>query len=135
MVIQMDGRAPSHYRNNITLGGLHWQIDRWLPIAPPGLTHIAVGDGTAPVEPGNTALVSERARKAIASQVRDGEMLLAEAFFDRQDANFGWKEAGLFAGGSDASGSGVLVARALIEEAKDELRTATVTWQWEVASA
>lgn len=120
-------------RNNIVLGGQHWLIDRMLPGGPANLTHIAVGDGNVIIQPGDTALTNERARKPLTLQARDGEMLLAEAFFDRPDANFNWREVGLFAGGTSTVGSGILVARALLSESKDDLRTATITWQWEVS--
>ena len=132
VLIQMGDRSLC-VANNMVLNGMHWLIDRMLPGGPANLTHIAVGDGTASIQPGDTTLTNERARKPIVTQVRDGETLLAEAFFDRGEANFQWREVGLFSGGTDTLGTGALIARALLAESKDDLRTATVTWQIEVS--
>jgi hypothetical protein len=112
--------------------GQEWLLDRLLPGGPADLTHIAVGDGTAEPQDGDEALQHERARKALTSQARDGLTLLLEAFFDRAEANFTWREAGLFAGGTSDPDTGTLVARALVYEEKDNMKTATVTWEIEV---
>ena len=132
VLIQMGDRSLC-VSNNMVLNGMHWLINRMLPGGPANLSHIAVGDGTAIIQPGDTTLANERARKPIVTQVRDGETLLAETFFDRGEANFQWREVGLFSGGTDTLGTGVLIARALLDESKDDLRTATVTWQIEVS--
>lgn len=130
--VRMGGTGTKTYQNLLVHIGRIWLIDRLLPSPPAGLTHIAVGDGSSEPVGGDTALANERARKALSSQLRDDLALLAEAFFDRHEGNFNWREAGLIAGGTDAPGTGVLVARALVYEDKDDMKTATITWELEV---
>lgn len=122
--------------NKMTQGGWYWLLDRLLNgVLPAHLTHIAVGDGTIAPQEGDVALVNELARKALTSQTRDDLTDLIETTFDKNEAIFTWKEVGLFAGGTDTIGTGTLIARALLTEAKDIYRTATVTWQLEVTES
>jgi hypothetical protein len=123
------------YKNKMTQKGLDWLLDLAAGLAPSGITHIAVGDGTAVVSLGDLQLGNELARKAVTAISRDTGTALAEVFFDKTEANFTWKEIGLFTGGTDVANSGTLIARALVNEAKDSRRTATIAWEIGLANA
>ncbi len=128
VTIRLDGHLHL-YRNKMLKAGLDWVLDlvSGLPTSVP--THVAVGDGAQPISLGDVVLGNERARKAITSISRDEGAAVIEAFFSEAEANFPWSEIGLIAGGTDEPSSGVLLARALVTEAKDGKRTATVTWE------
>lgn len=94
------------------------------------ITHLAIGDSGAPVSEGDNALANEVARKAITGMYEDTEVVVIETYWDRYEANFTWREVGLFAGGTDDPGTGTLIARALVYEEKDDMKTATVIWEF-----
>lgn len=127
VLIVMPNRA-NKYHNKMTQAGMDWLLDRAAGLTADTLTHIAVGIGTAPVSLGDLTLGNEQIRKPIATLTRDSS-LLAEVFFTETEANFNWTEIGLFAAATDTLGSGKLVARALVAEAKNDKRTATVSWE------
>jgi hypothetical protein len=124
--VTIDGRK---YKNMMIQQGLEWLLDLAAGLSPAGLSHIAVGDGTRIVSLGDIHLENERARKPITTVVKDNGAAIAEVFFDKEEALFYWKEIGLYVGGTDTPNSGKLVARALVEEMKDNRRTATVSWE------
>jgi hypothetical protein len=117
------------YKNMMIQQGLEWLLDLVAGLVPTGLSHVAVGDGSRIVSLGDLQLENERVRKPITTVARDNGAAIAEVFFDKDEAIFHWKEIGLYVGGSDTANSGKLVARALVEEMKDERRTATVSWE------
>ncbi|HHV79098.1 MAG TPA: hypothetical protein GXX40_05730 [Firmicutes bacterium] len=112
-------------QGTVTLLGRLWVLDL---IAAASGVYVAIGDGTTEPSQADTGLANERFRKA-AGIYRDGEQVVAECQVTEVEANFGWKEIGLFVGGSDVAGSGTLLVRALVDEAKDELRTVTVSFE------
>jgi hypothetical protein len=117
------------YKNMMIQQGLEWLLDLVAGLVPTGLSHVAVGDGSRIVSLGDLQLENERVRKPITMVARDNGAAIAEVFFDKEEALFTWKEIGLFVGGADTPNSGKLVARALVEEMKDNRRTATVSWE------
>jgi hypothetical protein len=123
------GDERRKYKNMMIQQGLDWLLDLAAGLAPSGLSHIAVGDGTRVVSLGDLQLENERARKPITAIAKDNGAAIAEVFFDKDEALFHWKEIGLYVGGTDTPNSGKLVARALVEEIKDNRRTATVSWE------
>jgi hypothetical protein len=117
------------YKNMMIQQGLEWLLDLVAGLVPTGLSHVAIGDGSRIVSLGDLQLENERVRKPITAVARDNGAAIAEVFFDKDEALFHWKEIGLYVGGSETPNSGKLVARALVEEMKDERRTATVSWE------
>jgi hypothetical protein len=134
VAVRMGGQLHV-YRNKMVQRGLDWVLDLIAGLEHPVPSHVAVGDGSQPVSLGDLALGNERARKLITSISRDEGAVVIEGFFSESEANFDWTEIGLFAGGSEEQDTGVLLARALVTEAKDVRRTATVTWEIGVANA
>lgn len=112
-------------QGTVTLVGRLWILDL---IAAASGVYVAIGDGTAEPSQADTGLANERFRKA-ASIYRDGEQVVVECQVTETEANFNWKEIGLFVGGSATAGSGTLLSRALVDEPKDELRTVTVSFE------
>lgn len=113
----------------VTLVGRLWVLD---PIAAASGVYIAIGDGTTEPSQADTKLVTERFRKP-ASIYRDGEQVVAECQVAENEANFTWKEIGLFLEGTSEKDSGILFVRALVNEAKDEMRTVTVSFEISLA--
>ena len=117
------------YKNMMVQGGLDWALDLMAGLTPSMISHVAVGADGTQVSIGDEQLRDERARKQVTTLERDSGAVIIEGFFTEQEANFPWREIGLFAGATDALGTGVLLARAVVTESKDSRRTATVTWE------
>lgn len=126
--IRLGGRAR-RYGNLVTQTGLDWILALINGEAPASLSHIAVGADSRETSLGDDRLWDERARKPISNQARDLGVILAEAFWDKAEDNFHWRETGLIAGGTETLNSGILVARVVIDEFKDSRRTATISWE------
>lgn len=123
------------YKNMMVQDGLNWMLDLVAGLAPGTIAYIAVGDDGTPTTLGDTQLRAEKARKTVTVVTRDSGAALAEVFFDKLEANFYWKELGLFVGGDHNPNTGKLIARAVTDEAKNDKRTATVTWEIGVKNA
>ncbi len=135
--ILIDGSAR-WYKNLVTQTGLDWALSRLAkdpPWLPEPITHVAVGDDGRESSLGDDQLWNELARKPYSRRETDEGALIVEAFFDRDEANFVWREAGLIAGGTDDPGTGVLVARVVVDEYKDTRRTAVISWEIGVRNA
>jgi hypothetical protein len=123
------GNSESKYKNMMVQHGIDWLLDLVANLSTEKITHVAVGDGTRIVSMGDLQLENELARKPITTVLKDNGSAIAEVFFDKEEALFNWKEIGLFVDGTDLSNSGKMVARALVEEMKDNRRTATISWE------
>jgi hypothetical protein len=123
------GIKETKYKNMMVQQGIDWLLDLVANLSAEKISHVAVGDGTRIVSMGDLHLENERARKPITTVLKDNGSAIAEVFFDKEEALFHWKEIGLFVGGTDLPSSGTLVARALVEEMKDNRRTATISWE------
>jgi hypothetical protein len=93
------------------------------------ISHIAIGDATTPVLLSDSRLGNERFRKPITNIILEGSSILVEAFIDKEEANFSWGEIGLYSNGLDSTNTGLLLARALLKEDKDNLRTTNILWE------
>jgi hypothetical protein len=93
------------------------------------ITYIAVGDGVNPINFSDSSLSNERYRVPISNIYKEGSSIFIEAFVDRFSANFTWTELGLFSLGDATLNSGTLLARTIVAEDKNDMRTATITWE------
>lgn len=97
---------------------------------PLNINYLAIGDNNTVATPLDEHLYNEIYRKAITSATLDevNNVVAVTTFVDRLEANFTWKEVGLYAGGTSTKDSGTLVARAVVNEEKSDKRTANVVW-------
>lgn len=129
------GGETRGYHNLFTQAGLDWLLAMINAEAPPPLTYIAVGDNGRETTLGDTQLGNELLRKPISNRERDLGSVIVEAFWDKDEGNFSWKEAGLFAGGTSDPDTGILIARVNVKEEKDARRTATISWEIGIQNA
>lgn len=115
----------------VTLAGRYWVLDQ---IALAAGVYVAVGDGATEPNQADVGLVNELFRTA-ASVYRDGEQVVAECSVLESEANFRWREIGLFISGTASPGTGMLLSRALVDEPKDEMRTVTVCFELPLTAA
>ena len=116
--------------------GMDWLFDILMSTAGGSpLTYIAVGDSPNLVTADDTQLTNERFRSVITNIYRDTGTLVCETYYERDEANFSWAEAGLFAGGDGSPNTGILVARSLVAEDKDENKTATMVFEISITEA
>ena len=111
----------------ITYAGKLWLLERIIggPASP--VEYLAIGDGVASPAYGDTTLQNERFRKAIDPPYRDGGLDVFEVTIGFDEANFHWREGGLFAGGTISANTGILISRFMLDEAKDSLRTVHIS--------
>lgn len=109
--------------------GFDWMLGFMYMGGGAPVTYLALGDNGTVATLNDAQLYNELVRKEIGNLYIDSGVLVGETFFDRNEANFHWREAALFAGGSMTPNSGVMIARAVIDESKDDKRTATVVWE------
>ena len=64
----------------------------------------------------------------------DGDKPVWETFFTQDEANFRWRELGLFAGSNLDKDSGRLVARVVVDETKNDNITITLLWEFRINS-
>lgn len=99
------------------------------PQGYPSIQYIAVGGSPNVVMPDQTKLTHERARVLVSQLYQATGVVVAEATFDYDQANFIWQEVGLFAGGNASADTGIMIARGLVSEDKDDRRTALIIYQ------
>lgn len=92
---------------------------------------LAIGSGSSPVKPEDIKLGTEVFRKPISAiSIMGSNRLIIDTFIDVDEANFSWKELGLYSGGTwDALDSGVLLNRALVNEEKNSGKSKTISWE------
>lgn len=109
--------------------GMDWLLGLLRVGSGSPLAFLGIGDSPNILSPDQTQLTNEMSRKAIDNIYRDSGAIVCETSFDYAESNFAWRELGLFAGGNGSPNTGIMVARGLVSEMKDERRTAMVIWQ------
>jgi len=93
------------------------------------ITYCAVGTNTTAPALGNTALVTELARKLVSARSRTNNQAVFETYFTTAEANGTLREAGLFGDlASATANSGTLFCRAAINRTKSTNDTLTLRW-------
>lgn len=94
------------------------------------INYIAISDNTNnTISLDDNQLYNEVFRKQITDIQRAGDSIIVNAFIDINEANVVWKEIGLFANASSTPNSGILVAKAIINEEKTNLKTSNIIWE------
>lgn len=102
-------------KNLIVNTGLALIANRMIGDTPVALSHCAVGDDNTSVSATQSALVSEIFRKAKTADSAVGGVLTIDTKFESFEANFTWKEIGLF----NASSGGDMLDRVAINFIKN----------------
>lgn len=128
-----DGRRKK-YRNRVLANGILYLADYILGDVGDPITYIGVGDDPEPNVAGTDSMGNEIYRKAFTTKYRDGTRPVFETFFTREEANFHWREIGLFAGGTSDPGTGLLIARVVVDEVKNDNITISHLWEFRIAN-
>lgn len=110
-------------------GGMDWLLGILRVGSGSPLAFLGIGDSPNIVSADQIQLINELSRKAITNIYEDSGTIVCETSIDYAEANFIWREMGLFAGGNGSPNTGIMVARGLVSEDKDERRMAMVIWQ------
>lgn len=98
-----------------------------------GLKYLAIGTSTtAPATDDNWTDVNETFRKLVTSFSYDNTSLYCDTFIAAAEANFNWQEV-VMCGDLAANGNtetGVMFSRALLNQAKINTQTKTISWQY-----
>jgi len=86
------------------------------------ISHLAIGNDNTTPSKTQTTLISEQFRKAITSTTYSGWVVTFITNIDYNEANFVWKELGLF----NASSSGIMLNRVVVNFTKTVNDYATV---------
>lgn len=123
------------YKNRVVNAGLDWLLQYILGNSiSETIDHIAVGNDKSPTNSAQNQLGNERFRKELTAVFQDGDTAVFETFFTKDEANFHWREIGLFRGGTIEANSGTLIARVTVNEDKTDTKTATVTWEFRLSN-
>jgi len=122
------------YKNRVLLGGVSYVADLLLGEDNTIIDYVAVGDDPSPNTLNISKLGNEVFRKPPTTSYRDGDKPIWETFFTQNEANFQWRELGLFAGGNLDKDSGRLVARVVVDETKNDNITITLLWEFRINS-
>ncbi|WP_096190320.1 hypothetical protein [Evansella halocellulosilytica] len=122
------------YKNRVLQDGIYYlaQLINGQSVNP--INYIAVGDSDEPNRLGTATMGNERFRKEFTISYLNNVNPVFETFFTESEANFQWKELGLFAGGSSDQGSGRLIARVLVDEPKNDNVTISTSWEFRIAN-
>ncbi|MFD3158689.1 hypothetical protein ACFIJ5_17915 (plasmid) [Haloimpatiens sp. FM7330] len=129
----MDGNG-NRYKNSLSQDGLLYIANYLLGNIEEKINYIAVGDSKEQTTVNTKRLGNERFRKPFTDSYLNGLDPYFETFFSVSDANFDWKEMGLFAHGTEEKDSGILIARVLVNERKTNSKTASVTWKFRISN-
>lgn len=128
--------GKNKYKNRVLNEGLDWLLKYILGITHSDtINYIAIGDDDSQTLPNATKLGNELFRKQFTDIRQNEDVAIFETFFTKDEANFHWREAGLFRGGTAQKDSGTLVARVRIDEDKTDTKTATLTWEFSISNA
>ena len=124
------------YKNRVLNAGLDWLIKYIIGvIESKKINYIAIGDDDSQTFPDATKLGNERFRKEFTDVRQDGKIAVFNTFFTKDEANFHWREAGLFLGGTEEKDSGILIARVRINEEKTDTKTMSIVWEFGISNA
>lgn len=122
------------YKNRVLRGGINYLAELLLGQEETVIDYVAVGDDPSPNTLGTEKLGNELFRKPPTTAYLDGDKPVWETFFTQDEANFRWRELGLFAGGNLDKDSGRLVARVVVDETKNDNITITLLWEFRINS-
>lgn len=98
-----------------------------------GYSFLAIGDLSGEVTAIDTSLSNEVFRKEITIINTVDNKLIIDTFFDTFEANFEWKEVGLFVGGElSLKDTGLLFHKAGIDQNKNSGKSLTISWEVEI---
>lgn len=126
------GDTIKRYKNRLTQTGIKYIADFILGVVGQPLNYIAVGIDGSPTTVNTTKLGNEQFRKLFTTQYMNNMYPTFETFFTKDEANFNWRELGLFAGGTAEKDTGILIARVVVNETKDITKTVSVIWEFRV---
>ena len=118
------------YRNRVVRGGVLFIANFLLEGQSNYIDYIAVGDDGSATRRSTETLYNELFRKEITDRRLSADKPVFETFFFDEEANFHWRELGLFAGGTEDAGSGELIARVVVDQQKTD--DFVITTQWEI---
>lgn len=128
--------GKNKYKNRVLNAGLDWIIKYIIGvIESEKINYIAIGDDDSQTFPDATKLGNERFRKEFTDVRQDGKIAVFNTFFTKDDANFHWREAGLFRGGTSEKDSGIMIARVRIDEQKTNTKTMSIVWEFGISNA
>lgn len=128
--------GENRYKNRVLNAGLDWLIKYIIGvIESKKINYIAIGDDDSQTMPNATRLGNERFRKEFTDVRQDGKIAVFNTFFTKDEANFHWREAGLFLGGTEEKDSGILIARVRINEEKTDTKTMSIVWEFGISNA
>lgn len=122
------------YKNRVLRGGIHYLAELLLGQEETVIDYVAVGDDPSPNTLATEKLGNELFRKRPTTSYKDGDKPVWETFFTQDEANFRWRELGLFAGSNLDKDSGRLVARVVVDETKNDNITITLLWEFRINS-
>lgn len=122
------------YKNRVLRGGINYLAELLLGQEETVIDYVAVGDDPSPNTLATEWLGNELFRKPPTTSYLDGDKPVWETFFTQNEANFQWRELGLFAGGSPDKDSGRLIARVVVDETKNDNITITLLWEFRINS-
>jgi hypothetical protein len=96
--------------------------------------YLAIGTDPTPVTANDSKLGAELFRKPLTNVERIGNRLLAECYLEAEEANFTFRELGLFdsSGEWETTDSGILLNRAIVNETKNAGTAKTISWSLEL---
>jgi len=122
------------YKNRVLRDGLAFLGEFLLGEDTETINYIAIGDDASANTMGMSSLGNELFRKEFTTKYQDGESPVWETFFTQDEANFTWKELGLYADGGEDADTGRLIARVTVDESKNDNVTITALWQFDIAN-
>jgi hypothetical protein len=94
---------------------------------------LAISDTDGAITVLDKKIENEVFRKEVTSVSTFDNKLIIDIFIDSFEANFTWKQVGLFVGGSvGTKDSGILFNKALIEQEKNSGKSLTISWEIEI---
>lgn len=125
----------SVYRNVACVNGKN-VIAAWLNLENPThtLTSVygAVGTGTAAPAAADTQLGAELARVVLGTSNRAANVVTMDFFYNTQQGNGLWTEAGLFLAANSSADNGNLLSHVAVSETKTNLVTATLEFSLQI---
>ena len=122
--IKKNGVVIFDGENLIVTDGIGLMASRMADDSDSSLTHLAIGDDTTVASIGQTALINELFRSAITSKTHSGAVTTYITSLSYSDANFVWKELGMF---NDAT-AGTMFNRVVVNINKTASDAIDIQW-------